>query len=903
MASLPQFVIKRNGEKVLFDLNKISWAIKRCLRSKNEDTDNKLLCILNIVKLKLLDKNCEIIGVEEIQDIVQYSIYEFGLDECSFEYIFYRDRKSKMRENRPIPEEVKQAFEESSKYFANPIQQFQFYDKYSRFNYETGTRETWVQTVKRTVEFLKYLSKNKLKNSEYENIEEYILNQKSMPSMRLLATAGKAAERNNIALYNCAFLSINSIEAIVEVMTIGMAGCGIGYSVEREYVNQLPVVKHQLGIKSPTFFVKDSSEGWSEALLIALETWFNGYDIDFDYSLLRPSGAILLTKGGRASGYAPLARLLNFIKKRILAKQGQQLSSLDVHDIICQIADATVSGGHRRVALISLFDFDDLEMRSCKDGDFATENSQRWNANNSSVIPEDGITYEELFSQMMDMFAGERGEPGLVSRKAIKATIPIRRKYQKGIGSNPCFRKGTLIHTKTGNFPIETLIGKEVEIWDGNQWLKINNFRVTARNQKILRIGLFVDPCLGSQDIYVTPYHTLILEDGRRVTAEELNNNYDKYVAPDANFVALKTTISPRFDTNNGYCEECDTSWNEIHSITEMPGIEEEVYCCTVPTTHSLTLANGIHVGNCGEIYLRNMQFCNLSQAIVREDDTEETLMEKVRIATLIGTIQSMGTDFKGLRSQWKENCEEERLLGVDLNGFLDNPITRDAHLLARLKQYAIETNKYYAQILGINPSTAITCMKPAGNSSVLLNCSSGLHPRWSPYYIRNVRVNKNTPMYKVLYDAGVSLSPENGQTRENATMYVVSFPVKSPSNAIFRKDLSFKDHADIWLMCKKNWTEHNPSVTLTYKEHEKQEVIDWTWNSMDYIGGVSFLPSSDAKYDQMPYIEITEEEYNKRIAEFPSIDYSKLYQYEVEDFTTASMELACSGANGCEVK
>jgi len=302
-----------------------------------------------------------------------------------------------------------------------------------------------------------------------------------------------------------------------------------------------------------------------------------------------------------------------------------------------------------------------------------------------------------------------------------------------------------------------------------------------------------------------------------------------------------------------------------------------------------------------GEIILRPYQFCNLTAAVARADDTFETLREKVEVATIIGTIQSMATHFPGLRPQWSENCQEERLLGVDITGQMDSKVAQDPEVQRRLLEIAVEVNREYAEKLGINQSVSITCVKPSGNSSQLLDCASGLHSRWAPYYIRNVRVSTHSPIYKVLRDAGVPMDPENGQTRDDATTWVVHFPVKAPENAITRNSRGAIEQCNYWLQNKLNWTEHNPSVTITYKPDEVMEVMKWIWENREVIGGMAFLPSFDANYAQMPYVEIGREEYEKLAAEFPPIDFSKVYRYEEEDLTTAAQELACmSGA--CEI-
>jgi ribonucleoside-diphosphate reductase alpha chain len=378
-------------------------------------------------------------------------------------------------------------------------------------------------------------------------------------------------------------------------------------------------------------------------------------------------------------------------------------------------------------------------MLHSKDGDFERDNSQRWNANNSVVWPERGLTQIEIARQMLDMAEGGRGEPGIFSRQSAINSRPSRRALAE-FGTNPC-----------------------------------------------------------------------------------------------------------------------------------------------------------------GEINLRPWEFCNLSIAVARPDDTLETLREKVEVATIIGTIQAMATHFPGLRPMWQQNCEEERLLGVDINGQLDSPASQNAQVQARLRAAAVETNRIYAKALRINQSAAITCVKPSGNSSQLLDCSSGIHTRWSPYYIRNVRVSAHSPLFKVLRDAGAPMDAENGQTPDDATTWVIHFPVKAPEGAPTRKDRSAIQQCEYWLQNKLNWTEHNPSVTITYYPDEVLDLVKWVWEHRDIVGGMTFLPALDAQYAQMPYMEVTKEEYERAAAHFPAIDFSKIYRYEEEDLTTAAQELACmSGV--CEV-
>lgn len=733
----PTKVVKRDGRIENFEASRIEVAITRCFKGLNRsnfDAQKLTKQIVNIVSAKFEQPT-----VEQVQDIVEMVLQAAGEYEAAKSYILYRAEHAKMREARPVPQEVREAFEASDKYFPSQLQKFQFYDKYARFTYEHGRRETWVETVDRAIDYLKELSDYRLQPLTYQRLRHGILNMKIMPSMRLLAMAGPAARRNNISIYNCSYMPVDSLDSFVEAMIISMSGCGVGYSVEAEYVEKLPRIKRQKKEQPLQHVVEDSTEGWADALRTGLDAWFNGRDVHFNYSLVRPAGAVLRIKGGRASGPEPLRVMLDFARSRILARQGSTMRSLDAHDIMCAVGAAAVSGGVRRTAMIALFDHDDQEMLHCKDGDFWKKNNQRWNANNSSVWPDRKLSQSEIANFILSMVNSERGEPGIFNRKAAINTRPKRRKMYR-FGTNPC-----------------------------------------------------------------------------------------------------------------------------------------------------------------GEIILRPYQFCNLSVAVAREEDTIEDLKEKVELAAIIGTIQSKATHFPGLRKEWRKNCEEERLLGVDINGQLDCPAAQHPENMKVLRQTVVETNEKVARILGIKPSAATTCVKPSGNSSQLLNCSPGIHARWSPYYIRNVRVGAHTPVYKVLENSGVPMDPENGQTKENANTYVVHFPVKSPEKSITRGDRTALEQCEYWLRNKLNYTEHNPSVTITYKPDEVLDIIKWTWENQDRIGGMTFLPAFDASFDQMPYMEIDKKEYDKLVKEFPEIDFSKIYRYEEEDFTTAAQELACMAGN-CDV-
>lgn len=1102
----PKTIIKRDGRIVPFDSTRIENAMIRCYArigiEPKTSVEELTRRAVNVVAAKY-----DLPTVEKVQDIVEMVLQAAGEYEAAKAYILYRAEHAKLRVERPVPPEVTQAFAESDAYFPTQLQKFQFYDKYSRFNYDLGRRETWLETVNRAVDYLKELSEYRLPADDYERIRQGILHMKVMPSMRLLAMAGPAARRNNIAIYNCSYMPVDSIDSFVEALIISMSGCGVGFSVERQYVEQFPRIARQSGQPATTFVVPDSSEGWAEAVREGLNAWFNGEDVKFDYSEVRPAGAPLRVKGGRASGPAPLQKMLDFARGRILARQGSFLRTLDAHDIMCAVGDAAVSGGVRRTAMISLFDYDDLEMRHAKDGDFWRNNSHRWNANNSAVWPERELTQTEVTRFVLDMVESERGEPGIFNRKAAVENRPERRQVA-AFGTNPCVTADTWVMTAAGPrqvsdlvdepfmalvdgrshastesgffytghkavFLIETEEGHTLKatadhpimqitkqtrkkqetawtpvsdlaagdlirlhnqrdaVWTANDhgasvawllgllvgdgtfarheaksdqamlrfwgqpasvmveaahavltanvparsdlqpvWHRTNQYwqlASTGLNDVAAAYGISADnktitPQIErtSSQFYAGFLRGLFDADGTVIGTQEKGvsvrlsqSNLELLQA--AQRMLLRLGINATIYQNRrpaGYHELPDGQgglkeyWTKaqhelvisndnlfvyqqrigfsdpekaarladklagyrrqpnrerfaarIKSITQVGS--EDVYDCTIPGIHAFD-ANGLYVHNCGEIILRPYQFCNLTSAIARADDDYDSLREKVELATIIGTIQSMATYFPGLRDEWRKNCAEERLLGVDLNGQMDSPAAQDPEIQRKLQAAAVETNRLYAQTLGINQSASVTCVKPSGNSSQLVNSSSGLHARWASYYIRNVRVGAHSPVFKVLRDAGVPLDPENGQTRESATTWVVHFPVKSPETAVTRTQRTALEQCEFWLQNKLNYTEHNPSVTITYQPHEVLDLIKWIWEHQDKIGGMAFLPAFDAQYDQMPYIEIDQETYEQLAEKFPDIDFAKIYRYEEEDLTTAAQELACM-AGGCD--
>ena len=564
--------------------------------------------------------------------------------------------------------------------------------------------------------------------------------------MRCLMTAGEALKRENIAGYNCSYIAVDRPQAFDEILYVLMNGTGVGFSVERQYVNELPYVANEFFPSDTVISVADSKLGWAKAFKELVGLLYVGQIPRWDMSKVRPAGSVLKTFGGRASGPEPLENLFNFSVTTFQAAAGRKLSSLEAHDIVCKIAEVVVVGGVRRSALISLSNLSDDRMRAAKSGQWWNTEPQRALANNSACYtekPDVGVFMDEWKS----LYESKSGERGIFNR-----------------------RSAVVMAEKNGR----------------------------------------------------------------------------------------RNTEGYNFGTNP-----------------------------------------------CSEIILRDREFCNLSEVVVRVTDTRESLLEKVRLATILGTFQSTLVNFKYVSSTWRKNCEEERLLGVSLTGIMDCQYTNGKKngledLLEELKAEAVKTNKEFAQKIGINQSVAVTCVKPSGTVSQLVDAASGIHARHNPYYIRTVRGDKKDPLTRMMQDAGF---PVEDDVMNPSNTSVFSFPMKVDNSAVFRTEKSAIEQLELWLTYQKHWCEHKPSVTISVKEDEWFEVGAWVYKHFDYMSGVSFLPFSDHTYKQAPYQDIQKEEYEVLLSKMPKeVDWKKLAEYEKSDMTIASQELACS-AGFCEIQ
>ena len=623
----------------------------------------------------------------------------------------------------------------------NEYQEFIHKSRYARWLPEEGRRETWAETVQRYVDF--WDNRGQITKADGEKLYKAIYNLDVMPSMRCLMTAGEALDKDNVAGFNCSYLHIDHQKSFDEMMYVLMCGTGVGFSVERQFIEKLPLVAESFHETDTTIVVADSKIGWASAFRELIAMLYAGKVPKWDMHKVRPAGARLKTFGGRASGSQPLEDLFIFCVGIFQKAKGRRLTSIECHDICCKIAEVVVVGGVRRSALISLSNLSDPRMAKAKSGDWWRNEGQRALANNSVSYTEKP-DFESYLAEMHTMYDSKAGERGIFSRVAAQ--------------------------------------------------------KIAAKN-------------------------------GRR---------------------------------------------DPEHSFGTNP---------------------------CSEIILRSNQFCNLSEIVIRAEDDLVSLKKKVEVAAIIGSLQATLTDFRYLRNIWKRNTEEEALLGVSLTGICDHYLLgKDSpdleKWLTEMKDVAIKTNKEWADKLGINQSAAITCVKPSGTVSQLVDSASGIHPRFSKHYIRRVRSDKKDPLAQYMTAAGF---PVEDDVMSKSSL-VFSFPIKAPETSTTVAQVGAMEQLKLWKKYQDYWCEHKPSITVYYTDDEFLQVSQWIWENFDTVSGISLLPVSDHVYQQAPYEDITAEKYEELLAAMPvDIKWEDLEHFEKEDNTTGSQELACVGG-ACEI-
>lgn len=614
------------------------------------------------------------------------------------------------------------------------LQEVQFLDKYAKWLPELNRRETWDEAVDRVMQFFaSTLTPFEKSMLPWETLTERFRQRRVLPSMRVLQMAGPALERCHVGAYNCAYLELDGPLALGEMLYILMQATGVGFSVERRVVDLWPEVSLWESLEEPvTYKIPDTTEGWANAFVFAINSALVGLSVRYDTTDIRPAGARLSTKGGYASGPKPLLELLDFTNRIVRARAGRKLRTIDVFDLATFAASVVEVGGVRRAATICLSDLDDELLRDAKRGEFWLTHPWRSQAN-ISAVSDASTTHDDFNAEFEALKLSGTGERGIFNRSVAGF---------ENAGTNPC-----------------------------------------------------------------------------------------------------------------------------------------------------------------GEILLRSRQFCNLSQVVATRIPNPIAICEDLEYATLFGILQARLTNFNYISSDWRENCEEERLLGVDITGQKDVPTDWfSEEWCQRYYDTVRKTADFYADIFDINHPRAVTCVKPSGNSSVLLDCSSGLHGRFAPYYVRRIRLAAFSPLANFLRGHGVPIFPEVGEeSLESARRWVAEFPVKSPVGALTKDSLPAIEQLEYWLRLKLFYTDHNPSCTIYVQPDEWDTVRDWCWTHRNVIGGLSFLPADNGVYQLAPYEAIEEEEYTRRVAQFPNLPFNNLWLFERGDTTTSGREYACTAA-GCEI-
>lgn len=604
------------------------------------------------------------------------------------------------------------------------------YMKYARYLPELNRRENWTELIDRNVRMHK--EKYPELSEEIDKAYQLVRDKKVLPSMRSLQFAGKSIEISPNRCYNCAFLPIDDWRAFGEVMFLLLGGTGVGYSVQKHHVRQLPKIRKPNADDTRRYLIADSIEGWADAVKLLMKSYFyGGSKLRFDYSDIRPKGARLVTSGGKAPGPRPLRECLVKIEGILdEATEGEHLEPIQVHDIVCHIADAVLAGGIRRAALISLFSATDEEMITCKSGNWWELNPQRGRANNSAVLLRHRVTKDFFFNLWKKIEESQSGEPAFYLTN------------DKEWGTNPC-------------------------------------------------------------------------------------------------------------------CE----------------------------------------------IALRPFQFCNLTEVNASDVESQEDLNERVRVASFIGTLQAGYTDFHYLRNIWRETTEKDALIGVSMTGIGSNKLPDlDLHQASEIVK---QENHRVADIIGINPAARTTTVKPAGTTSLVLGCSSGIHAWHNDYYIRRIRVGKNEAIYTYLAENHPELI-EDEHFRPHDTA-VISVPQRAPKGAIMRTE-SPLDLLERVRWVYENWVKnghitghntHNISATVSIKDDEWEEVGKWMWENRHCYNGLSVLPYNGGTYKQAPFEDCTEEVFHEMMKSLIDVNLDNVF--EEDDNTDLKGEIAC-GADGCEV-
>ena len=614
----------------------------------------------------------------------------------------------------------------SQEIFSNVV----IFNKYAKYIPEIKRRETWQEICERNMAM--HIKSFPVLRQEIQDVyKTFVFKKKVLPSMRSMQFGGRPIELNHTRMFNCSYAPVDSFLIFSETMFLLLGGTGAGYSVQKHHVAKLPAICGP-SKKTRKFLVSDNIEGWADAVKVLMRAYSEGKsDPNFDYRDIRPKGARLITAGGKAPGPDPLRICIDKLRSVLNNAIGRQLTTLECHDIQCHIADAVLSGGIRRAAMIAFFSVDDMDMVSCKSGDWWELNPQRGRANNSVVLQRDEISKDVFLELWRRVKESNAGEPGVYWT------------HDKEILSNPCV-----------------------------------------------------------------------------------------------------------------------------------------------------------------EATLRPFSFCNLTTTNGDDVETQEQLNERVKAATLIGTMQASYTDFHYLRDEWKEVTEEDALIGVSITGIGSGKILKLN--LEEAARVVVEENKRVAAIIGINPAARTSLLKPEGTASIVVGSGSGIHAWHNDYYIRRMRVGKTEALYGYLKENFPTLL-EDCRFKPHLEA-VMSFPQKAPEGSILRTE-NFMELLERVKRFNQEWIapghqrgvqKHNVSCTISLKEDEWEPCGEWMWDNRNAYNGISVLPFDGGTYVQAPFTDCTKEVYDEMIKLFHNIDLTQVV--EVEDNTDHTAEAACAGG-ACELK
>lgn len=874
-----------------------------------------------------------------------------------------------------------------------------FLRTYSRFIPELKRREKWCETVLRSVEYnigLDTVTPRDELVDEAKKLFDDLFNLRTFLSGRSYWVGGTpVVEADGSAIFNCTFRQVTDISAFAEIYRWLLIGAGAGFSVETKCINKLPLFKNKLNIVHKDYVhdlnrdkyttlndvvfdiddlqvndrefkgkvrealkevnynqvnivVGDSKDGWVAALRLLLTLYTFSFPatippVNIDYDYIRPAGERLHTFGGRASGYGALRITIEKIQRCIETRSvNGRLDSVAITDIICFIAEGVIAGGTRRSSLISLGDADDMEFVNMKKDLFYDESLKefrktRTNSNNSVMIYEKPT--REYLTQLMEPIK-TNGDPGVYFIGNLQKKRPV------GKGTNPCFRGDTLILTRNGNFPIKDLVGKEVEIWDGEQWRMIDNFRVTGKNQDVYTITLH-----NGQQITATPYHTFILENGERKQLKDLaegevlmqhdqtvHGSHDEsgaYLKGFAKQVDIDSTLrlGRQLDferlvnfRDKDAVRDNSRPFSKIRSI-EFAGVEDEVYCCTVPGNHTFALSAHILVGNCGELLLDSQQCCNLTSinvdAFIKLNDAgyyldfdafKECYARIVRGGSRMTLVDQWHKD-------WDRIQKRDRLLGQAMTGLMDalikigaeNDLEYQAHIYEELRVLARDTADAYHDHLGVPRSASITTFKPSGSLTQLPTVSSGIHMPYAPQYQRAIRFSRRDPMAEAMKNIGMTPVPENQQGDdlygEECDTWIFKFAVKTEAK-IRQIDEPATLQLNRYKAAMDNYIEsHNVSITVNVDEHEWDDVVDWFDENSESIGGIALLNKFDpnkVSHPNLPYQPVDQEAYESLEKDTVFIKeedlIAEIAKYEIEEEEYDLKEDGCA-SGACPVR